>query len=68
MKLPTRFDESSTSVVITCVECPYWFAFRFTRWEAYRASESHLTRVHDVEPQAAAAPRRLFESRHADHS
>jgi len=67
MKLPTAFDRSAGGILVTCTECPHWFAFRLADDQrgAYLASEGHLQRVHDVDPHDAAAPRRLWEKRHA---
>lgn len=59
------FDRSWNSILVKCDECPYWFALRLDQREAYLAGEGHATRVHDIEPHAAAAPRRLWQKRHA---
>jgi hypothetical protein len=61
-----KHDRSDSSgVVTTCTECPYWFSFQFEMPAAYRSAESHLIRVHDVDPHDAEAPRRLWDKRHA---
>lgn len=63
-----KLDKSASSVVIACTECPYWFALRLDIHEAYLAGEAHQIRAHDIEPNVASSPRRLWERRHAARS
>ena len=63
--MPIKFDRSATSILVLCTECPPWFSLCFTPLDGYRAAELHEVRVHDVEPNVAASPRRLYEERHA---
>ena len=59
-----KLDESPVSgILITCTECPYWYAFRFDRVEAYKSGEGHAERVHDVPPKDAQRARREYERR-----
>jgi hypothetical protein len=40
------FDQSSTSVVITCAACPWWHGFAFTMPEAEASGLRHEDQVH----------------------
>lgn len=60
-----KYDRSWNSILVTCTECPYWFGLRLNQGDAYSAGEGHAVRVHDVDPNVAASPRRLWEKRHA---
>lgn len=66
-----NYDISATSIVITCPDCKYWFAFRFDRIEAYLSGENHLVNVHDVPREVADNARVKYlrrRARRADHS
>lgn len=41
-----KFDQSSTSVVITCDDCPWWHGFQFDLEQAERSGMRHETEVH----------------------
>lgn len=43
------FDQSSTSVVIVCAECPWWHGFAFTMDEAEASGLRHEAQVHEGE-------------------
>lgn len=59
-----KFDRSQVSgILVTCTECPYWFAFHFNPDAAYAAGEGHAERVHDVDPRTASQARRRRDSR-----
>lgn len=59
-----KLDRSEVSgILVTCTECPYWFAFHFEPLDAYTASEGHQARVHDVPPEVAARPRLEYQRR-----
>lgn len=58
-----RLDKSWNSILVTCDQCPHWFALRLDQAEAYTAGEGHQVRVHDIEPNVAAHPRRQWERR-----
>lgn len=60
-----KLDISATSVVVTCTDCPYWYAFAWDRIGGYRSAERHLVAAHDIEPARAAERRRQYERRHA---
>lgn len=54
-----KLDVSSTSVVVTCTECPRtWFAFAWTKEDGRNSGEAHLINVHDVEPARAGDRKR----------
>lgn len=63
-----KIDASWNSFLVKCTACPYWFALRLDKREAYLAGEAHQVRVHDIEPNIAASPRRLWEAREARHA
>lgn len=51
-----RVDWSASSgAVVKCVDCPYWYAFRFTRREAWAAARDHEQRAHPGSTQATTA-------------
>lgn len=56
-------DVSDPSILVGCTECPWWFAIRLDRIEAYKAGEAHEINVHDVEPARAEAARMLYTKR-----
>jgi hypothetical protein len=41
-----QFDQSSTSVVVTCEACPWWHGFAFTMTEAEASGLRHEEQVH----------------------
>jgi len=59
------YDRSDTSVVVTCDECPYWYAFAWTMPEAYASGANHQVLVHGVEQARAERPGVLYLRRHA---
>lgn len=62
-----RHDRSAVSIVTTCTECPYWFAFNFDRDLAEESAIRHKINGHDV-PEGRArdtARKRAARSRHA---
>lgn len=63
-----KLDRSWNSILVTCTDCPYWFALRLEPREAYLAGEDHQVRVHDVPIQLADNARRIWEKRHAAES
>lgn len=65
-----KHDKSATSIVTTCTECPWWFAFNFDLQGAHRSKEGHAINVHDVDPKTAKAARRKHQerTRHAERS
>lgn len=51
-----RVDYSKeTGAVAQCAECPFWFAMRFTRREAWEAVRAHEKRAHPGSSQAIMA-------------
>lgn len=58
-------DESDTSVVVTCNECTFWYAFAWTRDEGYQSGANHQVRVHDMQPHRATEAGRKYRARHA---
>lgn len=50
-----RLDATAISVVVTCRDCPHWYAFRFTRREAWEAARGHERLVHPGSRQATSA-------------
>jgi hypothetical protein len=62
--MTVKLDESPASgILITCSECPYWYAFRFDKLEAYTASEGHQVNVHDMPAKPAGEARRKYLKR-----
>jgi hypothetical protein len=41
-----KLDPSTTSVVVTCTDCPYWYAFAWTRDDAELRAIAHEELVH----------------------
>lgn len=60
-----RIDESETSCVVTCPECPHWSAFTWTREAALESIKGHKINVHGMEPNKAAEALRTYRRRHA---
>ena len=51
-----RVDFSPASgAVVTCTDCPHWFAFRFTRKDGWAAGRDHERRAHPGSTQATTA-------------
>lgn len=67
---PIRLDASPVSgIVVTCDECPFWFAFRFGKTAAWDAACDHEERAHpDDDRQRQARHKRNSRARHAAHS
>jgi hypothetical protein len=42
-----HFDQSSTSVVVTCEACPWWHGFAFTMPEGEASGLRHEAQVHE---------------------
>jgi hypothetical protein len=42
-----KFDQSTSSVVVTCEECPWWRGFAFTMPEAEASGLRHEDLVHE---------------------
>lgn len=58
-------DVTSSTVLIKCRECEYWYALRFTRKEAWEAGRDHEERCH---PGATQATTMLSYHRRVAHS
>lgn len=41
-----RVDSTTISTVVTCTQCPFWYAFRWTRAEGWEAGAAHESRMH----------------------
>ena len=61
----TKLDVSSTSVVVTCKECPHWWAFAWTREDAHERANTHERLVHGKTTKGASAARAMWKRRHA---
>lgn len=46
MTTKISLDVSATSVVVTCSDCPHWYAFAWTRDAATRSAIAHEENVH----------------------
>lgn len=46
---------TSSGALVTCADCPYWYAFRFTRKEGWEAARAHELRAHPGARQATTA-------------
>lgn len=44
-----------TGAVVACHDCPHWFAWRWTRVEAWEAARAHELRCHPGSMQATTA-------------
>lgn len=44
-----------TGALVTCTECPYWHAFRFSRYDAWMSARDHEVRSHPSSTQATVA-------------
>lgn len=67
MASPIHLDISSTGIVVYCLECPYWTAFRFHKEDAWAAAVVHEERTHpDRKEQRNAMFKRKERARHAD--
>lgn len=53
----TRNGDQIAYIHSFCTDCSYWYAFAWTRDEAYGQAERHLMNVHDIESNAAQAAR-----------
>lgn len=64
----TKLDRSQASgVLITCTDCPFWFAFAWTVAKGHDSAADHEERVH---PGRTAASKRRhefleYQARHA---
>lgn len=64
--MATKFDRSQASgVLVTCTDCPYWFALKWTEQDAHDSACDHEERVHPGRKQASTR-RSMYQSRHAD--
>lgn len=57
-----RLDATSISVVVTCVECPHWFSFRFDKREAWLSAREHEKQCHPGAQQATNALQKYRDS------
>ena len=48
-------DFTQHSVVVKCDDCPFWYAFAFTRIEGWRSAANHEANVHPELNQARQA-------------
>lgn len=49
-----KFDRSrETGILITCVECDFWFAYRFDMGEAYDSAINHAGMAHEATSEVA---------------
>jgi hypothetical protein len=65
--MPTKFDRSKESgTLVTCTDCPYWFAFQWTEKAAQDSACSHEERVHPGRTEASS--RRAKHDSRARHA
>ena len=50
-----KLDSTKVSTVVTCTECPYWYAFAFSRKEGWERGRGHEKRAHPGSTQATTA-------------
>lgn len=62
-----RHDRSATSIVTTCTDCPFWYAFNFDDDLADEAAIRHRINVHQV-PEAKAREAARARARRARHA
>lgn len=43
-----QLDRSTTSILVTCTDCPHWYVFSFTLDHAYSAAAHHEHRCHGI--------------------
>lgn len=55
-----HLDQSSTSIVITCDDCPWWHGFQF---ELPKAEASGMRHEAEVHPDAPARFTKLVQTR-----
>ncbi|UOE43739.1 hypothetical protein [Agromyces larvae] len=65
--MTVRHDKSTTSIVTTCTECPYWYAFNFEAELAEAAAIRHKMTVHDM-PEAKARKAERERARRMRHA
>lgn len=66
--MTTKLDRSEASgVLVTCTDCPYWYAYRWTVAEAHDAACRHEELVHPGLNQASTR-RAMFQAREARHA
>ncbi|MAT17181.1 MAG: hypothetical protein CMF56_01260 [Leifsonia sp.] len=66
--MATKLDRSDASgVLVTCTDCPYWFAFAWTDADAHDSACAHEERVHPGRNEASTkrAHFRAYAARHA---
>ena len=66
--MTTKLDRSQASgVLVTCTDCPYWFAFQWTDAAAHDSACDHEERVHPGRNEASTrrAKHRDYAARHA---
>jgi hypothetical protein len=63
--MSTKLDRSDASgILVTCSDCPYWFAMHWTEKAAHDSACSHEERVHPGRTLASNR-RTMFKARHA---
>ena len=62
-----KHDRSDVSIVTTCTDCPWWFAFNFDTDLADEAAIRHKINVHD-QPEAKARNAARERARRARHA
>ena len=62
-----RHDRSAVSIVTTCTECPYWFAFNFDPAFADESAVRHKINAHDM-PEAKARNAQRERARRKRHA
>lgn len=65
--MATKLDVSEASgVLVTCSDCPWWFAFAWTIVKGHDVAVDHQDRVHPGTRQAEFT-RASFQRRHETH-
>jgi hypothetical protein len=49
-----KLDKSTSSVVVKCTDCPYWYGFGFDIEHGWRVGAAHEKSIHPGEKQAQA--------------
>lgn len=62
-----KHDRSDVSIVTTCTECPWWFAFNFDRDKADASGTNHKINVHGF-PESRALDTVRARARRARHA
>lgn len=66
--MTTKLDRSKESgVLVTCSECPYWFAYKWTDADAHDAACRHEELVHPGLNEASSR-RAMFRGRAGRHA